>query len=387
MPDCLSRSSVCALLLALPLLAGADEPQAEPAADDLPDVTRTLVVDTRSLTGMDQLLEKLQSKRVIFVGESHDRYEDHLNQLAVITGLREKGRDLAIGLEPFQQPFQPHLDAYVAGEIPEKELLRRSQYFDRWRFDYRLYRPILQYAQTHGIPLIALNLEAEITQKVGDGGIDALSAEERARIPDDIDRGNQDYRNRIRAAFDQHPMIAERDFEHFLEVQLLWDEGMAARAAAYLREHPEKTLVVLAGSGHLEYGQGIPDRLARRLPVPSAILLNGNGRNPDPKLADFLLYPETVALPKPGLLGVLLDENAGGDGMLVQGFSEDSGARDAGIEQGDRILEIGGDPVGSYSDIRIALLGRRPGERLSVDVLRPRLLGSDEQLHYEVELR
>ena len=42
---------------------------------------------------------------------------------------------------------------------------------------------------------------------------------------------------------------------------------MAERAARYLQEHPEKTLVVLAGGGHLEYGQGIPKRLLRRVPV------------------------------------------------------------------------------------------------------------------------
>ena len=36
-------------------------------------------------------------------------------------------------------------------------------------------------------------------------------------------------------------------------------------------------MVVLAGSGHLEYGQGIPKRLLRRVPVESAILLNDVG--------------------------------------------------------------------------------------------------------------
>jgi len=387
MPFCRIRLPALAVLLTLPLLAGGDPSHATEAADDLPTAPRTLVVDTGTLDDMDELVEKLASKRVIFAGESHDRYEDHLCQLAVIAGLHASGRDLAIGLEPFQQPFQAHLDAYVAGEITEKELLRRSEYFDRWRFDYRLYRPILRFARAQSIPLVALNLEAEITQKVGDGGIASLSTDERARIPQDIDRGDEAYRERLRAVFEQHPMTGDKDFEHFLEVQLLWDEGMAARAAEYLREYPGKTLVVLAGSGHVEYGQGIPDRLRRRLPLPSAVLLNGTGLSPDPKLADFLLYPEPAALPKPGLLGVLLDEKGGGDGILVQGFADDSGARDAGIEKGDRILAIGGEPVAAYSDVRIALLGRQPGERLGVEVLRAHLLGSDERLHYEVELR
>ena len=32
------------------------------------------------------------------------------------------------------------------------------------------------------------------------------------------------------------------------------------------------------------------------------------------------------------------------------------------MEKGDRIIKVGEDPVNSYSDIRISLLGSRPGE-------------------------
>lgn len=376
------------LLLSLPFLVGADESQGENSVDPEVQKTMTAVVDLKALPSMDQLIEKLTSKRVIFVGESHDRYEHHLNQLAVIEGLHDKGRDLAIGMEFFQQPFQPHLDAYVAGEISEKELLRRSEYFERWRFDYRLYRPILRFAQMHGIPLIALNLEKEITQKVGDDGIASLSDAERARIPTEIDRDDEDYRKRIRAVFEHHPMVKEKNFEHFLEVQLLWDEGMADRAARYLRGHPEKTLVVLAGTGHLEYGQGIPQRLLRRIPLESAILLNGAERGLDPEIADYVLYPQPVSLPASGLLGVLLDLESEGDekGIAVQGFAATSGAKDAGMEEGDRILKVGGEAIDSYSDIRIALLGNRPGEKLPVEVLREQLVKQDQHLTFEVVL-
>jgi hypothetical protein len=289
-------------------------------------------------------------------------------------------------MEFFQQPFQPHLDAYVAGEISEKELLHRSEYFERWRFDYRLYRPILRFAREHGIPLVALNLQREITEKVGDGGIESLTEEERARIPAEIDRGDDRYRERIKAVFDHHPMSKDKSFEHFLDVQLLWDEGMAERAASYLREHPEKTLVVLAGTGHLEYGRGIPKRLLRRVPAESAIVLNGAQRGLDPEIADFLLFPRPVELPAAGLLGVLLDIESEGEGIAVQGFAETSGAKTAGMEEGDRIVKMGEDPIGSYSDIRISLLGSRPGQKLPVEVFRAHMVGEDERLTFEVEL-
>ena len=264
---------------------------------------------------MEQLLDAIADRRVIFVGESHDRYEDHLNQLTVIQGLKQRGKDVAIGMEFFQQPYQPAVDAYIGGGIDEAAFLRQTEYFDRWRFDYRLYRPILDYARQHRIPVIALNLEAELTRRAGEVGIEGLTPQERARIPAEIDRTDAAYQARVAAVFAQHPMPDKKSLERFMEVQLLWDEGMAERAARYLQEHPEKTLVVLAGGGHIEYGQGIPKRLLRRVPGSSATLLNANQRELDPTAADYLLFPKPVDLPPSGLLGVSLKSEAGATGI------------------------------------------------------------------------
>jgi uncharacterized iron-regulated protein len=371
----------------------------ESGPDEIVD-TQTAVVDVTTLGDLRGLIEKFADKRVVFVGESHDRYEDHLNQLAIIYGLHVKEKDLAIGMEFFQQPFQQDLDDYVAGRIGEAELLRRTDYFERWRFDYRLYRPILRLAREHGIPIVALNLEKEITEAVGDGGIEALSEAQRARVPADMDRGDEAYRARVRSVFDAHPQMRDHDkeegkddpeaaearFERFLSVQLLWDEGMAERAARYLQDNPGRMMVVLAGAGHLEYGQGIPKRLQRRIQVPAAVVLNGTQRDLDPQAADFLLYPRRVALPAAGLLGVLLDTEAKGEGVAVKGFSEDSGAKAAGMAEGDRIVRVGGTPVAGYADIRIALLDGRPGQRMPVEVLRKPLFGDPDRVNMEVEL-
>jgi len=349
--------------------------------------TETAVVDLSNLSGLDTLVEKLADRRVVFVGERHDRYEHHLNQLAIIRGLHNRDKDIAIGMEFFQQPFQTHLDAFVAGEITEKEMLRRTDYFERWRYDYRLYRPILRFARAHGIPIVALNLEREITGKVADGGIESLNEEERARIPAEIDRDDEAYRARVKAVFVHHPQAEEKNFEHFFSVQLLWDEGMAERAARYLQDHPEKSMVILAGSGHLEYGQGIPKRLSRRLPAATtAILLNGSSREPEPGIADYLLYPHRVELPAAGLLGVYLDTESEGVGIAVQGFSENSGAAAAGIEEQDRIVRVGDEDIAGYADIRIALIGSRPGQKMPVEVERTPLIGEPERLRFEVEL-
>ena len=73
-------------------------------------------------------------------------------------------------MEFIQRPFQPALDAYISGAITEREFLKRAEYFDRWGFDYRLYRPIFSFAKEHGIPMVALNAERELAEKVAKVG-------------------------------------------------------------------------------------------------------------------------------------------------------------------------------------------------------------------------
>ena len=331
------------------------------------------VVDLSALMDMDGLIEQVADRRVVYVGESHDQYQHHLNQLSVIKGMHARHKHLAIGLEFFFQPFQDALDRYIAGEIDEPALLRETEYFERWRFDYRLYRPIFRYAREHGIPLVALNLEREITDQVAREGMQSLSEDQRQRLPRDIERDNPAYVDRIRSVFDHHPPREGRTFEHFLQVQLLWDESMAERVAGWLERNPDGRMVVLAGGGHLIYRQGIPDRVERRLSVNSAVILNVNQAGElDQDVADYLVVAPRNELPPAGKLGVFLDLKA--SPPEVSGFDETSGAAKAGVKSGDKVIAIDGTPINSYSDIRIALMDKTVGDTVTVEVERERVL-------------
>ncbi len=331
------------------------------------------------------ILPALAKKRVVFVGETHDQYQHHQVQLAVIKGLYARHPDMAIGMEFFQQPFQPVLDAYIAAEIDEQTLLEKTEYFDRWRFDYRLYQPILQFARAHKIPLVALNLPKEITHKVGKSGLSVLTKEEMAQIPATLDRDMLAYRARIEAAYTAHPGSMKQDFEHFFEVQLLWDEGMAARAAKYLREHPAKNMVILAGVGHIEFGTGIPLRLQRQLDVEMATIVQGDHVDILPNTADYVLYPKPEQLPKPGLIGVMLGPAP--QGMAVEAFAENSAAREAGLLKNDQIVQLNDRKIHQFGDIRLALWKRKPGEKVRVGILRDLPGKPAQRLNLEVELR
>ncbi len=350
-----------------------------------PDIAAsTKVIHLNTLPSLAAILPKLAEDRVVFVGETHTSYTDHLNQLAIIQGLYERQPDLAIGMEYFQQPFQEYLDEYGAGTLSQADLLAKTQYFKRWGYDFRLYEPILRYAREHKIPLVALNLPSEIVQKVGRSGLASLTEQERAEIPQHLDRSNPAYREYLQSVFKDHPQPPGASFEHFMDAQLLWDEGMAARAARYLEAHPGRTLVVLAGIGHVQYGFGIPDRLRRRLPVSRAIVVNGP-MPLDPSAADFMLLSDEIHLPPAGTLGVLLEPAS--EGLRIVSFANDSAARAMGLEAGDRIVTLNGEPVKDLADVRLLLWDKRPGDRVGVGVKRGSWFLDKRELSFEVILR
>ena len=65
-------------------------------------------------------------------------------------------------------------------------------------------------------------------------------------------------------------------------------------------------------------------------------------------------------------LGVRLDPEHSGTGVRILGVEEESGALEAGLKEGDVILSVGGRAVNSLIEMRTALAGFGPGERLEI---------------------
>ncbi|PSB35586.1 ChaN family lipoprotein [Stenomitos frigidus] len=211
------------------------------------------------------VLRKLAQADVVYLGETHDRPADHQAQLEIIQALQQLRPELAIGMEMFQRPYQSVLNRYLAGALTEAELQTQSQYQNRWGYPWDFYAPILRFAQSHQLPVIALNTPTEITRKTARTGLKSLTLTERRFIPPPsaVVLGPQVYRDRLQKIYGAHDGSAS--LEQFFQAQVLWDETMAERIAQTLQQQPKRLVVVLVGQGHLLYGDGIPARVARRV--------------------------------------------------------------------------------------------------------------------------
>lgn len=347
-------------------ISAADDPH--PAlVDPLTFVAnwQTTVDDGQSEISLDQLKQSLPQYRVVHVGEIHPNFEDHLVQLAMLQSLHQQHPQLAIGVEWFQAAFQPWLDGYIYGAISEADMLQYTEYFQRWRFDYRLLQPIMRYAKQHQIRIIALNAPNELTRQVASQGRNSLSLIQRQSMPQIHPPGDAQHRRLSQFFSDKIP--PDRDVEDFIYAQRIWDETMAANAVRFLSHHPDHKLLVFAGNFHIGHFEAIPKDMARQLPELQQITISsGSFENYRAEFVDQWVYTDSINLPDHGKFGARFN----GKTPCIQDLTDESAAAKAGLQKDDCICAFNHQTLKHYADLILALYTTQPGLVVNLTIQR-----------------
>ncbi len=251
------------------------------------------IVAARTGHGMavDAFWKSLAEQRVVCVGEEHTNPHNHWVQLVVVQHLASQPH-LALGMEMFQRPFQGVLDDYAAGNIDAAALRSRTGYDDRWGYEWGFYAPTIAAVVAAKGALVALNAPRELTKKVVHHGLDSLTPDERAQIPE-LDLKDPAHRAWFDTLMEEmggsaahsakpepktapvaDPHHAEADpaepaapempsADAIYTVQVIWDETMADTAVKWLSAHPDGHMIILAGNGHC-HDSAIVNRIKRR---------------------------------------------------------------------------------------------------------------------------
>jgi uncharacterized iron-regulated protein len=322
---------------------------------------------------VDRLFQDLAQAEVVLLGESHDRMEHHRWQMHTLAALQAHRPDLVIGLEMLPREAQPVLDAWVAGELSEAEFLSRTHWNTAWGFDPQLYMPILHFARLHRLPLIAINLDRSLVERLAREGWDAVSPDDRFGITKPLD-ATVSYKEYLTRILSTHPTGDDpAGIDRFVAAQLVWDRAMAAGLADAAKQG--RLAVGILGSGHLVHGYGVPHQLRDLGIVRVRSLMpwevRANCIAPPPGTADALFGIAAGDLhepPKPLMLGVRI-ENASG-GVRIQHVAAESVAEQAGLVAGDLVTEAGGNPLGQTGDLVRQIRRQIPGSVLPLTVQR-----------------
>lgn len=277
-----------------------------------PGAIRGRVFDGRTGRALTpgEVAAHLLRAHVILVGEQHASPPHHAVQREVIelAAALAPGRT-AVGVEWLPRSQRLALAGFIAAEpAPSLEELRAAVRWDElWKHDLLAYAPVFEAARRLRLPIVPLNAEPGLTRFIARGGLEAVPLERRAELPP-LTTASEAHRRwfaeRMAEASKGHPehAIEGEALERFYLAQLVWDETMAeaARRAALRYK-----LIVLAGTGHIERGLGIPARLGRLerlviIPVKDAADAAARARDADfPEREADLLWVTPAGLPWP----------------------------------------------------------------------------------------
>jgi uncharacterized iron-regulated protein len=299
------------LLFALLWLAQAAAPHAAVVSSYVPE--RVYDSDRKRFTDFEAMLADAARADVLFVGEQHDDPNTHRLELAILLGLARRRGNVALALEMFERDVQGLVTEYAAGTAAEEAFLKGSRPWPRYATDYR---PLVEFAKTHGWPIVASNVPRRLASTVAKGGLAALRSADgdaslyaaEQRCPDD------DYFDRFAETMTSHPAPGTEKMspadqramvQRFYESQCLKDETMA-ESVVRARETGAPLVVHVNGSFHSDFGDGAAERVRRRLPRARVLVVsilpveNLDTLKPskqDRKRADFLVY--TLNKPHP----------------------------------------------------------------------------------------
>jgi uncharacterized iron-regulated protein len=261
-------------------------------------VTPGQLIDARTGDQVTTALfvERARRFRHLYVGEQHKSPPHQRVQLAVLQSLYRAKVPIAVGIEWLPAEVQPVIDAWLQGRLTEVEFRKKVNWKQRWGHGFEHYQAIFAWAKANRVPILGLNAPTGLARKVARHGPCGLSKEDQALLPplDTSNTAHKAYFMQIMGRFKHHgtghghhshrkhttstePCRFPRatGMERYYLAQLVWDEAMSRRAAAFLNKAHSRpvTLVVFAGLGHVDYGLGIPLRVKNLTKMPFNIVL------------------------------------------------------------------------------------------------------------------
>ena len=238
-----------------------------------------------------EVLKALDQADAVLVGETHDDVVGHgvetelLVRAAERMGVAGEGssirRPVVLSMEMFERDVQYILDEYLAGLITEDQFKKSARPWDRYDTDYR---PMVEFACAHGIPVLAANAPRRYVNRVsrlGPASLDTLSESAKAFLPPLPYPGpSEAYAARWNALMAEMsaprpakdsvpatptpagmPAPAGHGVGNALYAQALWDAAMGHAVAMALQAEPGALVVHYVGSFHVERDMGIPERI------------------------------------------------------------------------------------------------------------------------------
>jgi uncharacterized iron-regulated protein len=242
----------------------------------------------------------MDGKRIVLLGEVHDNPAQHSLRLQALQRLVSGGARPALAFEQFDRERQSDVDSARRTRPRDATHLigRARSGVDSW--DWERYRPFIQLALDHDLPIVAANLSRADGARVVKEGFGAIF-DERERRALELDTLPESLLQAHRHAVDAGHcrMLPANLLEPFARAQIARDAVLAQR----IRRYADRGVVLLTGNAHARNDIGVPYWLTdaeRRATVSIAMLEGNGGEMPDASGAfDARFFTAPVRRPDP----------------------------------------------------------------------------------------
>jgi uncharacterized iron-regulated protein len=221
------------------------------------------VYDTRNNkeVSLDEIVKEFNTADVLFFGEEHDDSIGHILEAQIFEKAHKAfGSGLALSMEMFERDVQLVVNEYLAGLISEKNLIKEGR---AWK-NYSDYKPLVEYAKTNQLKVIAANTPARYTNAVTKNGLEILykfSTDARRWLPLlPVDTATGRYYERFLEIMGGH---GEMPGMHIYQSQNLWDATMAWSIHTTLKNNANLKILHLNGRFHTDERMGIIAQLKK----------------------------------------------------------------------------------------------------------------------------
>lgn len=131
----------------------------------------------------EKMIKTVSATDVVFFGEIHNCVISHWMELKVLEALAENNKKLKVGMEMLEADNQLIIDEYTSSLISSDRFEEECRLWPNHSTDYE---PLVYYAKSHHLPLIATNVPrryAGIVKEKGLAFLDSLSAEAKRYLP------------------------------------------------------------------------------------------------------------------------------------------------------------------------------------------------------------
>ena len=235
------------------------------------------IYDSKGNTAtLQQIVNAAEKSDVVFLGENHDDATAHYLQTEIFTKIFEtyaKNRKIALSLEMFERDVQTVVDEYLKDLITEKKFLDDSRPWNNYKTDYR---PLIEFAKSNNLPVIAANAPRRYVNMVSRNGRDSLnqlSPEAKKWLaPLPYNNASQKYAEKFNALMGS--MKSEMNApSKILESQTLWDTTMAFSIFEHLKKEKSALIIHLNGSFHTENRLGTAEQLLKFNPKAEILVV------------------------------------------------------------------------------------------------------------------